>query len=240
MKEILIVEDKITAAQALKAIVEEECENAKVYLADSLEEALKISMLYDIEMMLVDVVLNPADKADISGIEFIRKIRHVDKYKFVPIVMVTSLEDPKMMAYEELHCYSFIEKPYNIENVKKVIRETLEYKLGHGEEKYVFKSDGIIYSVNKNEILYINTVGKKMVMQMKNDRFAMPYVPIKKLAEELSEDFVQCNRNCIVNKRNIKTADFVNRIITVDGIDEEINIGLRMKKNVAEVVNNGR
>ncbi len=225
MKGILIVEDKQTAALALEKIVRKECDSANVYIANDLEQALTIAMMKEIELMLVDVVLNTAKKDDVSGIEFVSKIRGVDKYRFVPVIMVTSLEDPRMIAYEQLRCFSFIEKPYDEERIREVIREALKYKSPYANEKYFFKSDGIIYSINKNEILYIQTAGKNMQVILENDQMDIPYVPIKKLAVELMPDFVQCSRNCIVNKNYIEHIDVVNRYIKVKGSREKLVIG---------------
>ena len=234
MKKILIVEDKEIAALALEKIVKEECSDSKVFVANELESALAISMMHDIELMLVDIVLNPAQKNDISGIEFVTKIRGVDRYRFVPIIMVTSLEDPRMIAYEQLHCFGFVEKPYDEEKIRKVIREAIKYRPGYREEKFVFKSEGILYSVEKKDIVYIQNRGKRMTLKLEKDEMVIPYVPIKKMAEELEQDFIQCSRNCIVNKRYIDSVDLVNRVIEIRGTKEKLEIGIRMKNNLRE------
>ncbi|MCR5835173.1 MAG: LytTR family DNA-binding domain-containing protein [Lachnospiraceae bacterium] len=236
MKEILIVEDKETAALALEKIVRKECESANVYIANNLEKALTIAMMKDIELMLVDIVLNPEKKEDMSGIEFVSKIRGVDKYSFVPVIMVTSLEDPRMIAYEQLRCFSFIEKPYDEGEIRTVIREALKYKTPYADNKYFFKSDGVIYSINKNEILYIQTVGKKMQVILENDEMDIPYIPIKKLAVEFFSDFIQCSRNCIVNKKHIENIDVVNRFIKVKGCEEKLVIGKSVINNFRGLV----
>ena len=239
-KEILIVEDKIQSALALEKIIKSECTGAKVFIADSLEKALTLSIINKVELMLVDVVLKPEEKNDISGIDFVMQIRQVDRYKFVPIIMVTSLEDPKLFSYEELHCYSFIEKPYDEMRIRKIIRDALEYRGEETEKKFVFKSDGIIYTIDMSEIMYIETVGKKMTVHTQRDEMQIPYIPIIKMIERLPAEFVQCSRNCIVNSNYVEKIDLVNRIMQMKNNNIELEIGIRMKKNIAGLIKNDR
>ena len=53
------------------------------------------------------------------------------------------------------------------------------------------------------------------------------------IIEEISSgDFVRCSRFYVVNKRHIKSIDYVNRIITITGTKEEIDIGPSMIKSM--------
>ena len=73
---------------------------------------------------------------------------YLDKYLFTPLVFVTSLEDSKFISYEKLHCYSFIEKPFDPRRVKEIIQQCMRFPKRISDNRTLyFKRDGIILSV---------------------------------------------------------------------------------------------
>lgn len=69
-------------------------------------------------MFVVDIVLDIAMPNDASGIKFARDMRNLQQYKFTPIIFLTSLHDPEIYAYRELHCYGYVEKPFDPKEVE--------------------------------------------------------------------------------------------------------------------------
>ena len=156
MKNVLIIEDNIESAQYLEKLVKQVSEDTHIFIAQNKSKAYEIAMENDITLMLVDIVLDRKVSNDISGIRFVEIIRKIDKYRFVPIIMITSLEDPKLYTYSELHVYGYVEKPYDSEYVKELVGEALKFPvIEEQKKKYYFRKDGIIYAVDLDEIMYI-------------------------------------------------------------------------------------
>lgn len=240
MKNVLIVEDKQLTAEGLKTIVKKIDSDINVLCADTKEKAYTYAMENAMNLMLVDIVLNPRQPGDVSGIHFVQNIRKVEQYRFVPIIMVTSIEDPKLYSYSELHCYSYIEKPYDVGRTTEIIRQALEYKREEKKKKkYVYKKESVFYTLNLEDVIYIENKNKKVIVYMTNGQTEIPYISVVRLLVEIdNHDFIQCNRNCIVNKKYIESVDGVNRYIRLKGVLRQIDIGLALKKKVLAELKN--
>lgn len=234
MKKVLIVEGKKEIADDLKKIVVRADGNAKVFCAASFEEAVLISVQENIELMLVDVILDSSIQNDISGLRFVREIRRMEQYKFVPVIIITALEDTKLYSYRELHCYDFIEKPYDPKKIFNIIKEVLPYRTVRKQnQKYIYRKEGIIYSILQEDIVYIQNFNKRLIVKTVNEFVDIPYKPLSKLLDELNDsDFVQSSRNYIINKKYVEHVDTVNRMIKMKGETCRIDIGVAFKKQV--------
>ena len=138
MKEVLILEDKEEARKALAHLVKEVETSAVIYEAAGEEEAYAIAMKHTIDLFLVVIILHPQTMSDQSGADFAQEIRAVEKYLFTPIIIITSLYDPKMCMYSSIHCYRFIEKPFDPEKVKETIREAIKYHTVNTKKKNIY------------------------------------------------------------------------------------------------------
>ena len=127
MTKIMILEDSIDSLKALKAIVESISKDIAVIPVKSLEEAR--AALQDeanlFQAFLLDINLDEQRPQDASGIEFAREVRNDSRYVFTPVIMITSLASLELAAYRELHCYQYILKPYQREEIEKLIRKVL-------------------------------------------------------------------------------------------------------------------
>lgn len=215
MKEILILEDKKQTRLALAQMVKEVDPKAEIYAFAGEEEAYAAAMKRSIDLFLLDIILHPEIMGDQSGADFAQNIRTIEKYTFTPIVILTSLYDPKMFMYDSVHCYRFIEKPFDREKVIETIREAMKYQTpGKRDQSIIFHVDGLLQMVPVREIIYIESKEHKLYVTTIDDYFSIPYKSCNAMLKELDcEDFVKCNRSTIVNMSYIKKIDTVNRYI---------------------------
>jgi DNA-binding LytR/AlgR family response regulator len=235
-KNVLIVEDNKAAVERLHKIIGEIDKETRVWSASSSLEGYQLAMQYTMDVFLVDIVLDTRGNADVSGIEFAQKIRTVEKYAFTPIIFTTSLVDPKMYAFTNIHSFAYLEKPYSSEEVKKTLSKALEYTTKREEDKNLFfRRDGLLFSVNLADVVYIENCLHKLKIQTINEVLEMPYRSCKKLMEEIeSKEFVQCSRNCIVNVKFIDAMDFANRYFKLKSDYGRLEIGKAYVKTVRQ------
>lgn len=235
-KQILVVEDNEKNMNMLCNILEN-IKDIYVHKAMNSEKAYKYALEYNINLFVVDIILNNTTFADMSGLKFIESIRSIDKYKFTPVIVTASLEDPRFYIYSHLHCFRYFEKPYDKEELKNTVIEALEYKtFKKTKEFYFYKDDGVIYSVKTKNIVYFQTVDRITHIQCKNGKvLCTPYKSNKKILLELnSEKFLRCSNNTIVNVEFIKGIDVSNRyVILVDDFGM-LDIGPKIKKKFLE------
>lgn len=238
MRTILILEDNARELERLVKIVSNMELELTIECASSLDEAYHITMETTIDLFLLDIILHPRYAGDVSGVRFADNIRSVDRYRFTPIIFTTSLEDPELYAFSDIRCYSYIEKPYDADKICAVIRDALSMpKDDFPLQNIYYKSDGVLYKIRKEEIIYIEISRKGRRFHTVSGDCFLPYKSGKEILLELgSAQFVQCNRYTIVNKSYIDFVDTVNRYISLRDCDELLEIGTTYKKSVVRNV----
>ncbi len=239
MKKVLILEDNSVMLRHLSNIVRELDKGNDVFAFDNVKDAYQCVFERAIDLFIVDIILDTSNPADSSGLQFVENIRQVERYSFTPVIFVTSLEDVKSYTYENLHCYSFIEKPFDVSRVKQTIAQCLKFPGGgQGKKTLFFQKDGIILAVDRDDFVYAESINHVMYIHTKQkDVLEIPYVTVKKLMEEIdSPDIVQCSRNTIVNKRYCYYIDLSNRIIELKDKMGRLEIGVTFKNNVKDSI----
>lgn len=235
-RNVLIMEDDSRCLNAL-AEMTRTCDAAGVvFCVDNSAQAYKCAMEEDIDLFLLDIILDTNRPGDVSGIVFADSIRQMDRYGFTPIIFITSLVDEQMSAFHRLHCFDYIEKPFDMGRVKSVIERALMAPMSTDRERDVlyYKKDGVLYALNVDEIKYIETHFKSVTMHMTNGDVKMPYATNRQLLQNLPRKyFIQCSRNVILNRKHIEYVDKANQFVKIRN-DEQIEIGSRMKKRFLE------
>lgn len=240
-RKVLILEDNKTHMDALCKILRDLQKDTQVFCTADAGEAFQIALKQHIQLFLVDIVLDTRKPGDVSGLRFAKEIRGVSKYKFTPLIFITSLEDPKLYSYSQLHCYGYIEKPFSVAQVRDTILGALEFPVKADDDKYAyFRKDGIIYSICIKDIVYIESGRRKVVIHCVRDKLEIPYKTSEEILNELDSDsFIQCSRYHIINRKYIEQIDYTNRFIKMRYVDSPVEIGVIMKKAFKQRVENG-
>lgn len=237
-KTILIVEDDLDSMEMLEKLVKEIDPALKCLKAHNKAEAYEIIHEHLIDVFLIDIILNTAVMCDVSGMKLAEEIRTIERYKFTPIVFITSLEDPEMYAFKSLHSYDYIEKPYSVKETMDTIKGALGYKTQPEKERIMlFKKDGILFPIPEKNIVYMQSKGHMLYIYEENDSICIPYRSCREMVETLDETyFVQCNRNTIINRKFIINIDSVNKYVLIKSNTgkTEISIGKKYLNKVIE------
>ena len=238
---VLIVEDNKAHMEALCKILKDLNRDLQVYCAQDLAEALRLALEQRINLFLVDIILKTDKPGDVSGLNFVREIRDIIKYRFTPVIFITSLEDPKLYSYSQLHCFGYIEKPFSVEQVKNTVMDALEFPAKADDERYVyFRKDGIVYSKCIKEIVHIENGKRRLVIHCINDELEIPYKTCEEILKELDSDlFVQCSRYDIINIKYIEQIDYTNRFVKMKYKEAPVEIGAIMKKSFRQRMEDG-
>ncbi len=217
-KNVLILEDNIVSMNALVEIVESCQSIGAVFCASDVSEAYRHCMESKVDLFLIDIMLSPEEHNDVAGVIFADSIRQVKHYRFTPIIFITSLVDQQLYAFKNIHCYDYIEKPYDPEKLKK----TLEVALGfptrnEPEDKYIYyRKDGVLYSFYTETVIFMEGVGRDMIVHLEEEEIDIPYKTCCALKRLLNHNkFLQCNQNVIVNRHYIASVDRSNKCVTM-------------------------
>ncbi len=236
MTRILILEDSKECLDAITVMVERVSGHVCAVPVNSLEEARaaldEAQPLF--QAFLLDINLDIDDSEDISGITFAREVRMRKEYAFTPIIMITSLANMELTAYRELHCYQYLVKPYNEEDIRKLVGKLLFLsQQGETREAYVVvKKDSINYKIFCKDIVCIKAVPRGVNFLLLKEEMKVLYLSIRQLLEKLPGDrFLQVHRMCVVNQDYIDYVDTVNGLISMKNGDQ-VEIGITYKNEI--------
>lgn len=236
MKRVLILEDNTVAAYSLEKAVKNMDLNAEVTCVTQYVDACMMVTDRFFDLFIVDIILDKSYVHDTSGLEFISFLRNMKRYEFAPVIITTSLDSPKMFAYDELHCYQYLEKPYAIKDVEQVIEKALKVPQRMDEDNYIYlKNEGCVWPQRINEIVYVYYKDRKVIVKSVDGINSFFYKSVSDIKNHLpGSHFFQCNRNTIINKRYIHKVDVIRNKIILKSEYGSFEIGRTFRKKVYE------
>lgn len=93
--------------------------------------------------------------------------------------------------------------------IRRELLECLEQGVGEQralreKEPLLIRADGRYYRIDREKILYAESVGRKVVLHMRNGELAY-YAKMKEAQEELGSQFFRCHRGYLVNFKAVKS-----------------------------------
>jgi two-component system chemotaxis response regulator CheY len=117
-KKVLVVDDSAAIRQSITYVLQQggyEVQEAK----DGLDG---LSVLATMEQ--TDLIITDVNMPNLDGISFIRKVRENQKYKFTPIIVLTTeSQGSKMNEGKEAGATGWIVKPFSSEKLLGVVKK---------------------------------------------------------------------------------------------------------------------
>ncbi len=205
MINILIVEDEEIQRINLYKMIMELGEEIKIFGAEDELTALEIASKYDIDFFYIDISLKNS-----SGMDLGLKLRDMQQYTFSIIVFITSHKNHIMTALNEVHCYSYIIKPYKKEEIKsrtmKLINDINKREvLNEKERKYViFECNKVNVKIYIEDIFFIEVRLRNLMVHTINGLFEFNRLSLKKVIDMISDEYIiQTHKSYIINTKNI-------------------------------------
>lgn len=228
----LIVDDEPLASSLIKKHLEQFAQFECVASCWNAMEAFEILKREPIDLLFLDIQM-PV----LSGIDFVKSLRHPPK-----VIFVTAFRDYAVESYE-LDVIDYIVKPITFDRFFKAINkflnqfETKQTPVAKLVENNPSKVDQYIY-VNSNrkyikiafdQVLYIESLKDYVRIHTLTDK-VMTKEKISEFIERLPAYFIRIHRSFIVNTQ--KVTAFTNHDVEING--QEIPIGISYKKMVFE------
>ena len=211
MYSIIVVEDDFMERSILKKIILSVCESVEIYEADNQDSALEIIKEKDINLFLIDINLKQS-----SGLDLAMKIREISKYEFRQIVFLTTHLEYITQAFKQTHCYDYIIKPYDHDEVKNMISKIIfneESGLNSKEEKEIVITlkSGVYIGIKVKDILFIEVNGKNCEINTIHGVYTASSMSLKKIMNLIDCNYiVQSHRAFAIN------INYINKIEKLD------------------------
>lgn len=200
MLKILLLEDEKNTREYLKRLLLEVTGITQVFDTSSVEEAIVWTETNQPDIILLDIEL---ENNKTNGLDVAKTIYKF--YKDAFIIFVTGYSQYAVDSFE-VHPYSYIMKPVNINKFKRLIGEIVD-KIELGKKP---KTDIITFKV-KNEVIHINTIDIVFfeVQRHKTLIYTQAGVweshrSLEELDRLLGPNFLRLHRSFIVNVKKIK------------------------------------
>lgn len=118
-KKILVVDDSISIRKSVDFVLGQE--GYEVATAEDGADGLLKAKEEKFDLIITDI-----NMPNMNGIEFIRELRKIAVYKFVPIIaLTTESQDSKMQEGRDAGATGWIVKPFSPEKLIAVIKKLL-------------------------------------------------------------------------------------------------------------------
>lgn len=236
MKKILLLENNASYAKTISQILNNLQELPHLFYADCVSEAYRYAMENLINLFIINISLDKQNPSDASGMAFADRLRTLPAYEYTPIIFISSAEDAKLYAYTHLHCYEYIEKPFDPAHLQTAIEKSLHLPIEkRAKNRFYYKQDGILYVENLDNLVYAKCSQRQVILYGTQKEIRLNYKSIKNLAYELGVDrFLQCNRFTLVNRSYIQGIDSVNRYVILRDNYGKLNLGEKFRKTLID------
>jgi len=135
MRRILLVDDEINVIHALQRDIRK-CSGSEEFRVETFTDArLALERCKEVPF---DIVISDYRMPDMNGVEFLRAYRQIQADS-VRIVLSASTEfDTLMSAINQAEVFRYIAKPWNLDDVKDIIRLALERRDQSREDLRLF------------------------------------------------------------------------------------------------------
>ena len=192
-------------------------------------------------LLFLDVQL---DGYKMDGFELVNRLKSINE-NFC-YVFLTSRSDLAYRVFEE-----------EMDVIDYVVKDTAEFLSAELSEKTRFRLNKIFKVIQekpkkqKQKIIYLDKSGNNRVLESEivcietdtvhrkimvyaKDRVIISSMPLKKLEEQLGEEFLAVNKGCIIAVHQIKTLDKKNRLVFMKN-GKQYDISFRKVKEVREI-----
>ncbi len=166
-----------------------------------------------------------------------RELREIELYKFTPIVFITAVPTRELEAFRQIHCYEYIIKPFEDDEVKEIVETIITHSIKSIETKPIIKmvQKELTHVIHQDSIIYIEARNRKVYFKTLNDELTFSTYTLGDVFKELTKDFMQCHRSYIINKRFIKVIDKRQSLVKLHKTDMQIPYSRKYKDQIVEV-----
>ncbi len=118
MKEILIIEDDVEMQEFYKDMLQGE--QFIITLASNADEGLKKTKERKYDLVILDILME-----GVTGDRIFAMLRKDSRYREVPIIMASALDEKTYRCFQALGNVSFLEKPFHKEKLLGEIAKRL-------------------------------------------------------------------------------------------------------------------
>lgn len=228
---ILLLEDNCTELQILYNILKKHWPQFHYTCCQNYNDAQKSILSVQYDIFILDIQLSSASDA-FNGITFARYIRSLPAYRTTPVLFNTGTSDTIQKCVNEVHCYHYLEKPYNEAVLVHAMKELLATLSNTTDNNYLTIKllNDVTTHVCLSNILLIKANGHYLTFTRPDGGFTSNTYSLSSIAKILPSYFTRCHRKYIINTNFITSYDKTNLYLHIH--NHIIPVGRTFKKEL--------
>lgn len=196
---LLILEDNTITADTTAAAIRTHHPDVIIDTANTIDTAVKLLENHRYTFFILDIILSD-DKNIHEGIQFARILRNSACYRKAPVLFTTSLPDQIDCCLNDLHCYSYLLKPYDSSRLIKAVDELLSSEDDSNDSISIRLKSFITVKIKFNDITHITSDGHTLTFTCSNNtNYTTSSYRLKDLLTLLPPQFLRCHKCTIIN-----------------------------------------
>ena len=209
---ILYIEDEASIKENVKKTLELFCDN--VYDEECIENAKKT-----LEKNRIDIIISDINLPDISGIDFIKELRKIDKT--IPVIILSAYTDKNyLLEATKLKLVDYLTKPIDFKSLNSALNKCVDEILDNS--RYIISF--------KNNIQY-NVLHKKLIDSSIDKEIALTSKELTLL------DLLIKNSNRVLSIDELKTSIWEDEFEATDSALKNLLNKLRKKIGKESIIN---
>lgn len=209
---ILYIEDEETIKENVKKTLQLFCEN--VLDAQNIKEAKEL-----LQNSRIDIIISDINLPDISGIDFIKELRKIDKT--IPIIILSAYTDKKyLLEATKLKLIDYLTKPVDFKSLNTALYNCVDEILDNS--RYIISF--------KNNITY-NVLHKKLINNINNEEISLTSKELNLL------DLLIQNSNRVISTDELKAHIWEDEYEATDSALKNLLNKLRKKVGKESIIN---
>lgn len=209
---ILYIEDEASIKENVKKTLELFCDN--VYDEECIENAKKT-----LEKNRIDIIISDINLPDISGIDFIKQLRMIDKT--IPVIILSAYTDKNyLLEATKLKLVDYLTKPIDFKSLNSALNKCVDEILDNS--RYIISF--------KNNIQY-NVLHKKLIDSSNDKEIALTSKELTLL------ELLIKNSNRVLSTDELKTSIWEDEFEATDSALKNLLNKLRKKIGKESIIN---
>lgn len=234
MFSVMILDDENIQRNTIISILKRTYSDWNFISVENYQEAKESLSCTDFQLFLLDIRLS-SNIENTDGLDFGRYIRTIPAYKHVPIIFLSALSDKVLPALQEIHCSSYLIKPYNPKQLLDAVAYAFQTPRTKPASLTLKDSNGVFQHVPPAAILYIESDKKNLILHTNKYPITVANYSFAKILDLLPENFIQCHRKYIINREHYTSYDRSLHLIHIN--DTVLPVGRKYKEDLERRLN---
>lgn len=227
LMDYLIVEDAVSQADFIKNTILNTFKDSVCTIASNYESAKDMILNNHFQVFILDIDLG--DKPSKSGIELGMLIRTIPRHINTPILFTTSLPEKMPDAINNIHCYSYLIKPYSQDSLVNALNSLHGSSLITENSITLREPKGLYFRLLPSEIVFVEVLNHTLLIHTKLNTFRSNEYSIKSFCELIPNVLTQCHKSFAVNIKHISAISNSEIFVDLNKNNVSIPIGRSYK-----------